>query len=186
MPLGPLAESGRMEIHPVHSADTSPGHFAHLVREAVERRHARIVVIDSLNGYLYSMPDEHLLVAQMHELLAYLGQHGVLTLLVVAQAGIIGSGMTSPVDVTYLADTVVLLRYFEAAGSVRQAMSVVKRRSGQHERTIRELRIGVDGVRVGEPLHEFQGVLSGLPQYSGTTGVASLLLQKRGHDRRPD
>ena len=182
MSLEAHLESGRMEIHPVHPVDTSPGKFAHMVREAVEVRQAGVVVVDSLNGYLYSMPDEHLLIGQMHELLAFLGARGVLTLLVVAQAGIIG-GMTTPVDVTYLADTVILLRYFEAAGSVRQAVSVVKKRSGRHERTIRELRVSGHGLQVGQPLEEFQGVLTGVPTYTGATGGESPLLQRHGGDR---
>lgn len=130
---------------------------------------ARVVVIDSLNGYLHAMPEERFLVAQLHELLTYLGHKGVVTFLVVAQHGLLGN-MQAPIDTTYLADTVVLFRFFEAMGEVRQAISVVKKRSGKHERTIRELTLGSGGVTLGEPLADFQGVLSGTPSYRGVIG----------------
>jgi circadian clock protein KaiC len=133
-------------------------------------------VIDSLNGYLHAMPEERLLTVQMHELLTYLGHKGVATFLVLAQHGMIGQ-MQAPVDTTYLADTVILFRYFEARGAVRQAISVVKKRSGRHERTIRELRLD-GGIRVGEPLADFRGVLTGTPTYDGDAG--SLLRPKDG------
>ena len=146
--------SGRLSVQQVDPAELSPGEFAYAVRDAVEREGARLVVIDSLNGYLNAMPEEQLLALQLHELLAYLGHKGVVTFLVVAQHGLLGS-MQAPVDITYLADTVVLFRYFEAMGQVRQAISVVKKRSGQHERTIRELRLESGGLTLGEPLTDF-------------------------------
>ena len=124
-------------------------------------------MIDSLNGYLNAMPEERFLTIQLHELLTYLGQQGVVTLLIVAQHGLLGSGMQAPVDASYLADTVVLLRYFEAAGRVRQAISVVKKRTGAHERHDPRVRLGADGIAVGEPLAEFQGVLTGVPAFTG-------------------
>ena len=155
-------EAGRMRVQQVDPAELSPGEFAHAVCAAVEDG-ARLVIIDSLNGYMQAMPDERFLVAQMHELLNYLNQQGVVTMLVMAQHGFMGS-MTSPVDVSYLADTVVLLRYFEAAGAIRRAISVIKKRTGRHEDTIRELRLSAArGVEVGEPLTGFRGVLTGVP-----------------------
>jgi circadian clock protein KaiC len=126
-----------------------------------------VVVIDSLNGYLQAMPDERFLTVQMHELLSYLNQQGVVTLLVMAQHGFMGTMMGTPVDVSYLADTVVLLRYFEAKGAVRRAISVIKKRTGFHEDTIRELRLSTKGIEVGKPLKDFHGVLTGIPTYSG-------------------
>jgi circadian clock protein KaiC len=129
-----------------------------------------VVVIDSLNGYITAMPDERLLTVHLHELLTYLGQQGVLTILVMAQHGLLGHAMESPTDVSYLADTVVLLRYFEAGGEVRKAVSVVKKRGGGHEASIRELKVGPGGVRCGAPLFEFRGVLTGVPEYRGAGG----------------
>jgi circadian clock protein KaiC len=125
------------------------------------------VVLDSLNGYRHAMPEERFLVLHLHELLSYLNQQGVLTLLVMAQAGLVGETLESPVDLSYLTDTVILLRYFEAFGEIRKAISLVKRRSGAHENTVRELRVGDGGLRVGKEIKEFQGVLSGRLQYSG-------------------
>jgi circadian clock protein KaiC len=174
MDLRPAIEAGRVTIQQVDPGELSPGEFAHAVRAAAEGRGglppADVVIIDSLNGYLNAMPEERFLVIQLHELLTYLGHKGVVTFLVLAQHGLIGSKMESPVDTTYLADSVILLRYFEAAGEVRQAVSVVKKRSGRHERTIREFRMGSDGLRVGEPLREFHGILSGTPLYGGAEG----------------
>ncbi len=175
MDLPPQIASGRLTIRPIDTAELSPGEFAHTVRRAVEgevgRPGVKVVVIDSLNGYLNAMPEERFLTAQLHELLTYLGHKGVVTFLVLAQHGLVGQ-MESPVDTTYLADTVVLFRYFEAAGEVRQAISVIKKRSGKHERTIRELRLGADGIKIGAPLKEFQGVLSGVPTYRGSDPAA--------------
>jgi circadian clock protein KaiC len=162
MDLDRHLESGLVTVQQVDPAELSPGEFIHVVRTAVEQDDARMIVIDSLNGYLQSMPEERFLIAQMHELLAYLAQRGVVTIMVVAQQGLLGS-MTSPVDISYLADTVVLTRYFESQGRVRKAVSVVKKRSGRHENTIREVSMGPNGITVGEPLAHFQGVLSGVP-----------------------
>ncbi|HEY4120969.1 MAG TPA: ATPase domain-containing protein [Byssovorax sp.] len=166
---GPIAR-GDIVLHQVDPAELAPGQFAHAIRADVESRNARIVVIDSLNGYLHAMPDERFLTLHLHELLTYLRHRGVLAILVEAQHGLIG-GMQSPVDVSYLADTVVLLRYFEAVGEVRKAMSILKKRSGRHESTIREFKLGPNGIQVGEPLVEFHGVLTGVPQFSGGRGV---------------
>jgi circadian clock protein KaiC len=160
-------ESGHVTIHQVDPAQLAPDEFAHLVRTEVEENNVRLVVIDSLNGYLNSMPDERFLVIQLHELLTYLAQQGALTLLVMSQHGLMGSSMTSPIDLSYLSDTVMLMRYFEYAGRVHQAISVVKKRSGSHERTIREFRMSSAGVEVGKPLEEYQGVMTGVPIYRG-------------------
>ena len=132
------------------------------IRDAVEKDDARVIVIDSLNGFFNSMPEEHFVMIQLHELLAYLAQLGVVTLLINAQQGLIGQ-MAQTLDVSYLADTVILLRYFEAAGYVRRAISVIKKRTSAHEHTIREYRIGKRGVTLGEPLTGFHGVLRGVP-----------------------
>jgi circadian clock protein KaiC len=167
-------ESGRIQVQTVDAAELSPGEFTHRVRVAVEGSGdipgAKVIVIDSLNGYLYAMPEERFLIAQLHELLSFLGRKGVVTFLVVAQHGLVG-GVETPIDTTYLADTVVLFRYFETKGAVRQAISVVKKRSGGHERTIRELRLETGGVKLGQPLAGFQGVLAGTPCYHGEAGA---------------
>jgi circadian clock protein KaiC len=126
-----------------------------------------VIIVDSLNGYLNAMPEEKFLTAQLHELLSYLGQKGIVTILTVTQSGMVGSSMASPVDTTYLADNVILFRYFEARGHVRRAISVVKKRSGKHELTIRELRVNENGVDIGAPLAEFEGVLTGVPRFVG-------------------
>jgi circadian clock protein KaiC len=170
MDLTKYLDSGHVAIQTIDTAELSPGEFAHRVRRAAEgeggKPGAKVVVIDSLNGYLNAMPEERFLTAQLHELLTYLGHKGVVTFLVVAQHGLVGH-METPIDTTYLADTVVLFRYFEAAGEVRQAISVLKKRSGRHERTIRELTLGDNGITIGQPLKDFQGVLSGTPTYRG-------------------
>ncbi|HEX2862204.1 MAG TPA: ATPase domain-containing protein, partial [Lacunisphaera sp.] len=155
-------ESGRIKIQQIDPAEISPGELAYRIREAVHGGKVRTVVIDSLNGYLHAMPDQRHLTLQLHELLAFLNQQGVATMMVLTQQGLVGT-MQTPIDLTYLADTVVLLRYFETSGSVRQAISVIKKRSGNHERTIREFTIVKDGVNVGEPLRGFHGVLTGNP-----------------------
>ena len=162
-------DEGRLHAQQIDPAEMSPGAFAHEVRRAVDAG-AKVVVIDSLNGYLNSMPEEHFLTAHLHELFSYLNQKGVLTIVIVAQHGMIASGnhVSGDVDVSYLADTVILFRYFEAVGEVKQALSVFKKRTGAHERTIRELRIDADGVTVGEPLRQFRGILTGVPQYQGS------------------
>ena len=161
MPIDQLVEQGRIAIQQLDPAEVPPGEFVQLVREQVEKRDIGVLVIDSLNGYLNAMPEERFLTIHMHELLTYLGQRGVATLLVVAQHGVVGQNMMTPVDVSYLADCVILMRYFELAGELRKAVSVVKKRSGEHEKTIRPFAIGPDGVTVGPPLTEVHGVLSG-------------------------
>jgi len=161
-------EAGTLLVQPVDPSELSPGEFFHVVRDAVESRNARIIVIDSLNGYLNAMPEERHLVIQLHELLSYLGQMGVSTFLLNAQQGMIGH-MTNVLDVSYLADTVVMLRYFEAHGEVRTAISVVKKRTGAHERSLRELTISSGGISIGEPLRSFRGVLTGVPEEVGPT-----------------
>ncbi|MDQ1559950.1 MAG: circadian clock protein KaiC [Pyrinomonadaceae bacterium] len=165
-----LVEAGHMSLQQIDPAELSPGEFAHFVCRAVDEDGARVVVIDSLNGYLQAMPDERFLTVQMHELLTYLNQKGVVTILVMAQHGFMGSQMGTPIDVSYLADTVLLLRFFEARGEVRRAISVVKKRTGYHENTIREMRMSSGGIAVGEPLKEFHGVLTGLPNYRRSSG----------------
>jgi circadian clock protein KaiC len=167
MDMQPRLATGELVIEQVEPGDVSPGEFAHRVRKRVEQDGCRIVVIDSLNGYVHAIPTVESPLVRMHELIAYLNEKGVATILIAAQHGIIGSSMTNAVDVSYLADCVILLRYFEAAGAVRKAISVVKKRSGQHEATIREFAVGPRRVRVGEPLAAFHGVMTGVPQYVG-------------------
>jgi len=166
-------DAGRLTIQQIDPAELSPGEFAHAIRRAVEKSGAAIVVIDSLNGYMNAMPEERFLTIQLHELLSYLGQLNVATLLIAAHHGLIGAQMNSPVDASYLADAVVLLRYFEAEGEVRQVISVVKKRGGEHERTIREFRLQRGSIWVGEPLRGFRGVLTGVPVYGGQEGSAT-------------
>jgi circadian clock protein KaiC len=163
MDLRPHLESRCIQIQQVDPAELSPGEFVHAVRQRVEQDHCKLIVIDSLNGYVNAMPEERFLMIQLHELLTYLGQKGVTTLLVVAQHGLVGNNMDSPVDLSYLADSVILTRYFESRGRVRKAISVVKKRSGPHEETIRELWLGEQGLQVGEPLEQLRGVLAGAP-----------------------
>jgi circadian clock protein KaiC len=163
MPIDALIEDGRLRVQAVDPAEFTPGEFTQLIRRAVEEDGARVVVIDSLNGYLNAMPEEQHMMLQLHELLAYLASMGVITIMVSAQLGLIGT-MTSSVDVSYLADSVVLLRYFEAAGEVRQAVSVLKKRTGAHERTIRPMELTPNGFVIGDPLRDMRGVLTGVPQ----------------------
>ncbi len=167
MDFAPYITAGRFSLIPVDIADLSPGEFAAKVRRAVEQQQAGFIVIDSLNGYLNGMPSERFLLIHLHELLNYLGQKGVVTLITVAQHGMLGTAMNAPVDVSFLADAVILLRFFEAEGMVRQAVSVVKKRRGFHERTLREMKIGPRGMEIGDVLEEFQGVLTGVPRYRG-------------------
>jgi len=161
----PYVDSGHMMLTQVDPAEMSPGEFAERIRSTVARDGTRVVVIDSLNGYLNSMPEERFLLAQLHELFTFLRQRGVITISVVAQHGLVGSGMQSPIDVSYLADNVIVLRFFEAQGAVRQAISVLKKRSGPHEKTIRELRLQARGISIGEPLDDLHGILTGVPQF---------------------
>lgn len=165
--LTPYLKSGRLRLEQVDPAELSPGEFVHRVQKEVDQNHASVVVIDSLNGLMNAMPGEESLAIQLHETLSYLNQRGIVTILVMAQYGILGHGMQTPADISYLADTVLLLRYFEASGRVKQAISVVKKRSGDHERTIREFRLDSGQIRIGPPLSEFRGILTGTPEYAG-------------------
>jgi len=177
MDLDRHVKSGRVTVDQIEPGEMSPGEFAHHVRQRVDRDGSRVVMVDSLNGYLHSIPTGHSPLVRMHELIAYLNEQGVTTLLVSTQHGIMGMSMASPADVTYLADTVVLFRFFEAIGQVRKAISVVKNRTGAHETAIRELVVGPDRIRVGAPLTDFQGVMTGVPVYRGGTDP---LLDPRG------
>jgi circadian clock protein KaiC len=168
IPVAAMLATGRLTVRQVDPAELSPGEFAFRVQQAVDQEGARLVVIDSLNGYLNAMPEERFLTAQLHELLTYLGRKGVTTILVVAQHGLLGSNMQTPVDTSYLADSVVLFRYFEYGGKVRKAISVMKKRSGRHEDTIRELAFDSAGVHLSEPLANFHGILTGVPVQSET------------------
>jgi circadian clock protein KaiC len=173
MPYREQVDSGRLRVRRVDPAQLSPGEFADIIRQEVEPEEgdgARVLVIDSLNGFLNSMPEEAFLTIQLHELLSYLSEQGVATIMVLAQHGIVGANMATPVDASYLADAVVLLRFFEARGRVRRAISVFKKRSGYHEDTIRELTLGAGGITLGAPLEEFQGILTGVPSYVGKAG----------------
>jgi len=165
MGLQEYIDKGVITVQQVDPAELSPGEFADKIRRSVVLNGVAVVVVDSLNGYLNAMPEERFLVIQFHELLTYLGQKGVATLMIGAHAGLVGGPMVSPVDASYLADTVLLLRYFELHGEVRQAISVIKKRGGAHERTIRELTLSSEGIRVGEPLRDFRGILTGVPQW---------------------
>ena len=169
-------EAGLVSIHQVDPAELTPGEFANRIRRAVEEGGAKCVVIDSLNGYLNAMPGERYLTIHLHELLMYLGQKGVATLLLGAHQGLIGQQMVTPVDASYLADAVILLRYFESRGEVRQAISVMKKRGGKHERTIRDFALESTGIRIGKPLRDFRGVLTGVPVPEAAERVMS------GHD----
>lgn len=166
MPLAEHMKSGCIRLQQLNPAEISPGEFACRIVDAVEGQMVSLIVIDSLGGYLQAMPNEKLLNLQLHELLTYLRQQGVVTIITLAQHGLVGT-MQSPVDVTYIADTVLLLRYFEAAGRVKKAVSAIKKRSGSHEETIREFDIDATGLRVGKPLTDFQGVLTGVPTFYG-------------------
>ena len=176
MDLQALQDSGAMMIEQIDAAELSPGEFTARVRECVTKRNIKTVVIDSLNGYQAAMPEEQFLVLHMHELLQYLNRQGATTFLTVAQHGLVGD-MKAPVDVTYLADTVILLRYFEAAGSVRRAISIIKKRAGTHEKTIREYEIDGRGLTVGPPLTNFHGVLRGVPVMLEAEGALGMLVE---------
>ncbi|WP_085598227.1 MULTISPECIES: ATPase domain-containing protein [unclassified Pseudomonas] len=164
--LHALRDSGDLIIEQVDAAELTPGELSHRVRRCVDQGQIKTVVIDSINGYQAAMPEENALVLHMHELLLYLNRQGAATFMTVAQHGLVGD-MQAPVDITYLADTVILLRYFEALGKVRRAISIIKKRTGSHESTIREYRISGQGLTIGEPLEAFQGVLRGVPNYQG-------------------
>lgn len=173
LPVDKAMAAGLITVQQVDPAEMSSGEFVAHVRRTAEGVDgfdaAKLIIIDSLNGYLNAMPEEKFLTAQLHELFAYLSQKGIVTILTLTQSGLVGN-MGTPVDTTYLADNVVLFRYFEAAGWVRRAISVVKKRSGFHERTIRELDMDERGIMIGEPLEDFQGILTGTPTYIGQGG----------------
>jgi circadian clock protein KaiC len=179
MAASELIAAGSLHLREINPAEMTPGQFAHAVCDEVEQQGARVVVIDSLNGYLASMASADSLTAHLHELLSYLSRRGTATLVIMSQHGLVGAHMPAPVDVSYIADSVVLLRFFEAFGAVRKAISVIKKRSGVHEDTIRELRIDGAGLRVGAVLREFRGVLTGSPEYHG---ASKPLLEDRGDD----
>jgi circadian clock protein KaiC len=166
-PLRDRVAEGSLAVQQMDPAEMSPGQFAQTVQDAVTQGGAQLVVIDSLTGYVHAMPEERFLTLYLHELLTWLNQQDVTTLLVLDQHGLIGSSVMSPLDLTYLTDTVLLFRYFEYQGTIRRALSVVKRRSGPHENTIREMTLGPHGIAVGEPLTQFHGVLTGVPMYAG-------------------
>ena len=180
MDLRPHLDSGKLTILPIDPAQLSPGQFACTMKEAVEVQGATFLAVDSLNAYLQAMPGEQYLLLQMHELLSYLNQQGVTTLLVLGQHGFLGE-MRSDLDLSYLSDAILMFRFFEAQGAVRTALSAVKSRTSRHERTIREFRLGTDGLSVGEALQDFEGVLSGLPSYKG----GSHLLEPQSPEPRP-
>jgi circadian clock protein KaiC len=159
--LRPHVEAGTVSLQQVDPAELSPGEFVHVIRVAVEQQGVKWVVLDSLNGYLNAMPGERFLAIQLHELIAYLGQRGVATILIGSHHGLIGREMTTPVDASYMADTVILLRYFETKGEVRQAISVIKKRGSSHERTVREFRLAEGRIMVGQVLRNFRGILTG-------------------------
>ena len=168
MELDSYVDSGRVIVQQIDPAEISPGEFVARARQFAENEGTTIIVIDSLNGLLNAMPGEEFLLLQLHELLSFLNQRGIATLMTLAQSGIVGAQMATPVDVTYLADSVLLFRYFEAGGAVCQALSVVKKRTGAHERTIRELNFGAEGIVVGRALNDFEGILTGVPRFSGS------------------
>jgi circadian clock protein KaiC len=173
MDLAPYVETGQLTIRQIDPAELSPGEFAGAVRRAVEGDGAGFVVIDSLNAYLHAMPSDTFLILQMHELLSYLSQQGVVAMMVLGQHGIMGD-LRSDVDVSYLADTVMLLRFFEAGGLVHKSIAVVKTRTSDHERAIRGFSIGPGGIEIGEPMRRFTGILAGQPRYVGENGEALL------------
>ena len=164
MGLQKHVDSGVVRIDQIDPAEISPGELVNRIRVGVVDNDVRMVVIDSINGYLNAMPAERYLTLQLHELLSYLNQQGVITIMVLAQQGLVGT-MQSTVDLTYLSDTVILTRFFEARGELKQALSIIKKRSGNHERTIREMWVGKSGLCVGEPLVDMQGVLTGVPSF---------------------
>jgi circadian clock protein KaiC len=167
MDLQPHIDSGILRLQQVDPAELSPGEFATMVRREVDDRNCRMIVVDSISGYLTAMPQEQQLMLQMHEMLSYLNRRGVVTFLINPQQSLLGTLHMGGVNVSYIADTVLMLRFFEAEGRIRKALSVLKNRAGPHEDTIRELRIDGQGVRVGAPLTRFRGVLTGTPEFLG-------------------
>lgn len=181
MDLRGRIDSGNLRVHNIDTAEISPGEFAENIRFAVEEEDVRMIILDSLNGYMHAMPQEQYLMLQLHELFAFLNRQGVVTIITLAQQGLMGP-MQTPVDVTYLADSAIVTRYFEADGAVHKALSVVKKRSGAHEDTIRAMTINRAGLRIGEPLRHFRGVMTGVPVYVGTGGGS--LAPDAKHDDR--
>lgn len=171
IPITRYVDQQLVAVRQVDVSEMPPGEFSHVVRRAVDDHDVKIVVIDSLSGYIHSMPTAQALAVQLHELLSYLSQRGVLTFLILTVHGVSGQQVTTEVDASYLADTVILMRHFEAAGRIRRCISVVKKRHGRHETTIRELMMGPTGIQIGPVLAEFSGVLTGTPQYHGTSDV---------------
>lgn len=167
LPLEQHIENGMIDVRQVDPAELTPGEFSHMTRQLAEEQGIRVLVIDSLNGYAYAMPDEQLLSVHLHELLSYLSQQGVTPVFTMTQHGLFFERMEQPFDVSYIADTVVLFRHFEFAGRIHKALSVYKSRSSSHETSIRELTIGPEGLQVGAPLRQFQGILTGTPVYTG-------------------
>lgn len=166
MDITPLEQNGQFTYRQVDPAELSPGELTGIIRHHVEDEGVSVVILDSLSGYQQAMPEENFLLLQMHEILTYLNQQNVLTFLILTQAGMVGQ-MQSPLDLTYLSDSVLLLRYFEAEGEIRRAVSVVKKRTGRHEPSIREFKISAKGIEVGPRLEGFRGVLTGTPVYDG-------------------
>lgn len=182
MDLVPFIKSGMIEVHQIDPAEMSPGEFMWHVKRVVEVSGARLVVIDSLTGYLDAMPESQFLTIQMHEMLTYLNHKGVVSILTMAQHGYLGNNMQSPADISYLADTVILLRYFEAAGDIKKAISIVKKRTGKHQTAIREYSLGPNRVNVGHELKEFRGILTGTPHFTGS--ATDILETGNGSARR--
>jgi circadian clock protein KaiC len=171
MDLQPYMEDGLLVVHHIDPAEVAPGEFSHMLRIAIESNNATFVVIDSLNAYLQAMPGEKFLILQMHEILSYLNQQGITTVLVLGQHGVIGD-VHVDVDLSYLSDSTMFLRFFEANGQIRTAMFVIKSRTNDHERTLHEFRISAEGgIQVGAPLENFEGILTGLPTYRGGTAM---------------
>ncbi|HEY4229764.1 MAG TPA: ATPase domain-containing protein, partial [Thermoanaerobaculia bacterium] len=181
IPLAKRVADGRVAVNQVDPAEVSPGEFARRIRDSVEHESASLVVIDSLSGYYNAMPEETFLTLHLHELFTYLRQRGVAVLLTLAQHGFAGA-METPIDMSFLADTVLLLRFFETNGEIRKAISVPKKRAGPHETAIREFALDSGGLHVGEPLRGFQGILSGAPTYVGDG--QGLMAERRPSGRR--
>jgi circadian clock protein KaiC len=179
MRLSKHAKSDRLKVAKIEPGSMSPGEFSHSVRKAVEDDHVRVVLIDSLTGYLTAIPEPSAAVVRLHELTSYLSSCGVATFLTVAQQGMLGQNMASPIDVSYIADTMFMMRFFEAGGHVRKAVSVLKKRTGLHETAIREIGIKRNQLWVGEPLVRFRGVLTGVPEYQGTSVEEKLRVGKK-------
>jgi circadian clock protein KaiC len=167
MDIQKYVEVGLIQVRKVDPAELTPGQFSSLLREASNSEFADMVIIDSLNGYVHAMPEQQFLMLQLHELLSFLGSRGAVTIMVLAQAGLMGPAMHAPLDLTYLADTVLLTRFFEAFGRIKKAISITKRRTGAHEETLRELQIGHGGIVVGPILDHFEGIFTGVPKFVG-------------------